>query len=498
MAVWQCGVCEGINNGGTTCATCGAVIPPGVSPPPPAPPPAAPPRNVSPRSAPPPGASPPPPSPSPPPGSRPARPPVRLARPRSAAPRPAPPGAPPRPRPRPRPRPGTRAPWPPPGGWYEPAARPAPRRRPIAWLVRSLALLVVLVAWAYAASYAPGLAPQSMASVRHHLLALPSSTDCPAPPCPSGSGALALGVAFDGDDTLVLIAARRSTAPDRIVVAFERSARTLTIDRGGSGAGWTVTDPRGVRYPTLPADDRGVLAVRVPGPAPAPRWAANVAGERVPSREFAPVARPQRPRDALLDNPAASVIVALFVALVVAPRGYGTASRRVLARRFARPAVRSGHRHRPAAPRVRAARGGRGARARRGRDPARRAGRGARPRRAARRRHAGRAYAGCRRRHPPPCGDRRRGRRARRGARLRRRGGPRPVRPWTDPLSEGRRLTRRRASAICRRPVLELPVLAPPHPGRPSPRRPSKELLSRGRLVRAPARAHRVFHAGRC
>src|SRR5512144_1101970 len=329
MAVWQCGVCEGINNGGTTCATCGAVIPPGVSPPPPAPPPAAPPRNVSPRSAPPPGASPPPPSPSPPPGSRPARPPVRLARPRSAAPRPAPPGAPPRPRPRPRPRPGTRAPWPPPGGWYEPAARPAPRRRPVAWLVRSLALLVVLVAWAYPASYAPGLAPRSMASMGHHLLPLPSSTDCPAPPCPSGSGAQALSVAFDGDDTLVLLA-RRSTAPDRIVVAFERSARTLTLDRGGSGAGWTVTDPRGVRYPTLAADDRGVLALRVPGPPPAPRWAATVAGERVPSRGFAPVARPPRPRDALLDNPAASVIVALFVALVVAPRGYRTASRRVL------------------------------------------------------------------------------------------------------------------------------------------------------------------------
>jgi hypothetical protein len=88
-----------------------------------------------------------------------------------------------------------------------------------------------------------------------------------------------------------------------------------------------VTDARGVTYPTLAAVDRGVLAVRVPGGPPGARWAATVDGERVPSRGFAAVARPRRPRDVLGANPAESVVVGLFVALVVAPRGYRSASR---------------------------------------------------------------------------------------------------------------------------------------------------------------------------
>jgi hypothetical protein len=29
MSVWRCRVCEGVNQGGRVCATCGAVVPPG-------------------------------------------------------------------------------------------------------------------------------------------------------------------------------------------------------------------------------------------------------------------------------------------------------------------------------------------------------------------------------------------------------------------------------------------------------------------------------------
>jgi hypothetical protein len=182
-AVWQCGVCEGINPGGTTCATCGAVIPPGAAPPPPPSPPVRPARTEADDGA---GSAPASTRSRSGPGTLPDRPgaarPVRLPSPSSVRGDAA--SSPPRRVPPPTPdvlledllaellRPYDGKPYPPPAR----ARRPSPRRpstRPPAAPIGLLGLLMVLLGWAYALSYIPGVAPRTVGDAADQLLPLP-------------------------------------------------------------------------------------------------------------------------------------------------------------------------------------------------------------------------------------------------------------------------------------------------------------------------------------
>ena len=217
-AVWQCGVCEGVNTGGTSCATCGAVIPPGAAPPPPPAPPVRPARSARPGGAGSAGTAA---------GTRssptaPRRPsaarPVRLPAPSSL--RGEAPSSPPRSAPPPPAdllfedllaeilRPYGGAAYPP----LAPPRRPVlPRRtrRPPATVIGLLSLLMVALGWAYTVSYAPGAAPRAMPEGADQVVPVPAT--CPTPPCapPTVSS---VGVATDGDDTLVLLS-RPAPAP---------------------------------------------------------------------------------------------------------------------------------------------------------------------------------------------------------------------------------------------------------------------------------------------